>query len=243
MVIFQLFEKIFYVLIKMSIVLTSVNASFLGNIQNLAGQLSNLNVADAEASNLTVDNLTANNTVLGPMSTTNQGWETSTLVAFAPNTFGTATVGTVLNLMNRPRQTPATGAGDDRLVTLPIGTIMKRVQAGNNGVGILSTAPGTTAIDVGFTGVFGSANLVGGGLTGLLSDCKLDGTAGGINASIAGLIRNYQDDFTNGPESGLSIPGAFTSVDDDFLYVLVQAGDIIQGDLRVVVEYNRAITV
>lgn len=195
--------------------MATTNSSFLGKINNSAGQMSDLSVSDARTANLSAGNLAAANLTVKTGNVTY-----GRTVGFASTAFATATAGSYTLLSSNGQPAPSAST-DSNLVTLPEGAVITRVIMDYNGTAL---AGGTSyAVTVG-------------AYNGAASITPMAATARAAIGTSGVIVQNTATNAVAGdgvaPLAGSIVPAS----PNNYLNVTL-VGTNTAGDLRVTVDY------
>lgn len=198
--------------------MATTNSSFLGKINNSAGQMSDLSVSDARTANLSAGNLAAANLTVKTGNVTY-----ARTVGFASTAFATATAGSYTLLSSNGQPAPSAST-DSNVVTLPAGAVITRVIMDNNG----TTLAGGTSYAVSVGAFNGAASVTPMAAT-ALAVVNGGGTSGVI---VQNTATNAVAGAGVAPLAGSIVPAS----PNNYLNVTL-VGTNTAGDLRVTVDY------
>ena len=207
---------------------------FFTRVENIAGQLTNLNASVASVGSLTVGGaMSAGSAVL---TGTNQS---STVVGYAPASFATGAISSIHNLMTAPGLGAATVVTDPNLLHLPAGAVVDRVVVTNNG----TTVVGGTSFTVGT-----KSSVLAGALTNTTTtNAVVAMLLATVNAATGGAVGGNTDGSS---ELALGTAGQVTTLGtlagqaqgafDNLVAVVVNTQPNTAGDLCVEITYHNA---
>ena len=204
---------------------------FFTRVENIAGQLTNLNASVASVGSLTVGGaMSAGSAVL---TGTNQS---STVVGYAPTSFATGAISSIHNLMTAPGLGAATVVTDPNLLHLPAGAVVDRVVVTNNG----TTVVGGTSFTVGtkdatLATALADATTTDAVVAMLLVTVNGGGTVGGTTATTELALGTAGQLSTVSTLAGQA-QGAF----DNLVAVTINGAPNTAGDLCVEITYHNA---
>lgn len=195
-------------------------------VDNLAGQLSNLNASDGTLANLTTSTLDA-----GIVQTFGKG-QIVTRYAYAPTTFSTLATGSGLSLMKAPGLAPATSATDVNLFKLPETATIVGAFLDNNGTTVTSGGAATISVGSG-TALNGAVTtaLTAGTTVALLNSGANVGNGQAAVLAGANLIGG------TGAAPGSGYDAATAGAGETLLNVIASTASLTAGGLRVAVSY------
>jgi len=182
------------------------NANFT-KVDSLAGQLSDLNVADAR-----VDELTAH-TINADLTYSSSGWEHHTIVGFVPGPFVGAAAAHNLNTTQGTAQAVSLLAGD--LLVLPLGAVVLGAYVDNNG----TTIAGPASFGIGWNPALAvTATNIATAL--LLATANVGGAVGFVGTALA--------------SAGAALAASLAA---NMVVSVTPSALVSAGDLRVTVEF------
>ena len=190
-------------------------------VVHLAGQLSDLNVADGVASNLEVNNLTSQNGWLNAQSVVGGSVVSGllspngyflTVTGYTPSTFVGAAAGSAVFLNNAPGQGPAGAATDSQLLLLPNGATVVAANAVDGGTAVV----GPATLDLG-TNTFSLAPAVSANIFTAVATADLNGLGSrvsNVDIDTAGNVANLATAGSLGVDvsTGVAVANTTTGV-------------------------------